>query len=470
MEKYYLFGCGLYGHTAYELIGEHNVVAFIDNDMEKIGTDKITGKSVISLEEYLHTSQDCIVISVSSMYAGQIERMLQEKNIENYVVFDDIVAMINKSEKCDVNRRVHNSKVANKIAEDIFRIADFESQVEFYIVDAFEIYHYLPLYNELHNQGIMVQMIAEPCGINSAGEWFNYYKAIDILEKLNISYRKLRNPNTKIAVTTQFYRNLCFYKCKKIQISYGVAVLKEKAFQLKYDVVRDFDYLFVHGQCQKDILVKNVESDKVVIMSYPKFIKKKEHCTKKDVKRKLGINTNKPILVYLPTWDEYSSTIEYADSIGRLKKDFFVIAKPHHCTERFPEKKTEMEMLNINCDVILSSDFDMVELATLCDYAICDGKSAVVYEMCFLNPIMQACVIMNKNLTIENFYIDIDKIAYTVYSPDELKTVLRNMQGKDKKKKSRQEEISYMFNSDICGCLHQAINIIKSEVGSIKGY
>ena len=60
-------------------------------------------------------------------------------------------------------------------------IQDKTSQIEFYLIDAFEIYHFLPIYNELLKQGIKTRIVAEPCKINTSGKWFDYNTAIRIL-------------------------------------------------------------------------------------------------------------------------------------------------------------------------------------------------------------------------------------------------------------------------------------------------
>ena len=76
----------------------------------------------------------------------------------------------------------------NKEKKSVDVISDKNSLIEFYLIDAFEIYHFLPIYNELLNQGINVRIVAEPCEINSADGWFDYNTAVKILNELNIDY------------------------------------------------------------------------------------------------------------------------------------------------------------------------------------------------------------------------------------------------------------------------------------------
>ena len=50
---------------------------------------------------------------------------------------------------------------------------DKSSTVEFYLVDAFEIFHFIPLYDLLRSSGIKAVFIAEPPYTNVAGSWFD---------------------------------------------------------------------------------------------------------------------------------------------------------------------------------------------------------------------------------------------------------------------------------------------------------
>ena len=58
------------------------------------------------------------------------------------------------------------------------------SEVEFYLIDAFEIFHYLPVYQELVRRGVKATFVAEPCSINTSGNWFDYNTAVKKLEKM----------------------------------------------------------------------------------------------------------------------------------------------------------------------------------------------------------------------------------------------------------------------------------------------
>lgn len=64
------------------------------------------------------------------------------------------------------------------------------TSVEFYLIDAFEIFHFLPLYYLFERRGIQVKFVAEPPESNTSGKWFDYNRAIEILEVNKVRYEK----------------------------------------------------------------------------------------------------------------------------------------------------------------------------------------------------------------------------------------------------------------------------------------
>ena len=226
--------------------------------------------------------------------------------------------------------------------------SDTNTDVEFYLVDAFEIFHFEPFYIELRKKNINAVFIAEPWETNTSGKWFDYDSAIKILDEKGYVYHKFVNVNCKCAITTQQKDILKKYtNAKKIQLIYGIGFLRKVQFQLK-DFLKDpFDYYFVNGGYYKDKFLKLGGSIyNIIDVSYPKhrdFFKRGYE--KQKLIKELGIHTDKPILLYYPTWDEYSSIKEFADRIGELRNDFFVVTKPHHCTFRLKSKKNDLKKL-----------------------------------------------------------------------------------------------------------------------------
>lgn len=84
MKETVLFGASQYGKSALNLLeNQHNIIGFIDNAPEKWGTI-FCGYQVYS-PDFLHeTSADVII---TSSYADEIKKQLQQMNFWNYKVF-----------------------------------------------------------------------------------------------------------------------------------------------------------------------------------------------------------------------------------------------------------------------------------------------------------------------------------------------------------------------------------------------
>lgn len=81
-----LFGAGEMGYKAAEILG-NRVVCFVDNDTEKIGK-RCCNKEIISYEHYLAIAdQYHTIITAKEEFALEIEKQLQEENIEGHILF-----------------------------------------------------------------------------------------------------------------------------------------------------------------------------------------------------------------------------------------------------------------------------------------------------------------------------------------------------------------------------------------------
>ena len=282
-------------------------------------------------------------------------------------------------------------------------IQDKDSEVEFYLVDAFEIYHFLPIYDELLRQGIKTRIVAEPCEINTSGKWFDYSTAIRILEENNIDYCNKANPNAKIAITTQRADILSKYKNKKACLSYGVGLNKD-SFAILNDTTDGFNIRFTHGQYQKDKQKVFMNEKDIYVIGWPKH--EKYFATshdKTEILNKLEISTNKKVLVYFPTWDEDSSIQKFANKIKELRKFFYVVTKAHHCTFRLNEKKNDLYKLYEISDKVLDGNSSLEEAALIGDYALIDAKSGASTEIPYLNRNLKI-LLLSPRENLELFY------------------------------------------------------------------
>lgn len=346
------------------------------------------------------------------------------------------------------------------------RKKDTDTEVEFYLVDAFEIFHFEPFYIELRKKNINAVFIAEPWETNTSGKWFDYDAAIKILDEKKYVYHKCVNVDCKCAITTQYKDILKKYtNAKKIQLVYGMGFLKKVQFQLN-DFLKDpFDYYFVNGEYYKDKFLKLGGSiNNIIDVSYPKHRKFFKHgYEKQKLIKELGIHTDKPILLYYPTWDEYSSIKEFADKIDELREDFFVVTKPHHCTFRLKSKRDDLKKLYKVSDMVLDGNYDFAKTTILADLAICDSKSASSTEIPFLNPNIKMVMIL-VNTKREDYDYPLDNIYCVVDEPDDLNDNIKSVMINDKWKNNRNQIIKYAYSSDIDDGLERGLTIILNSI------
>ncbi len=94
--RYIIFGAGNIGEEAAELVGKENISFFIDNDLEKQGTEKVT-KRVYSFDEGIKVRTDeQIMVAVSDVYEKQLVEQLKKSNIKNYCTLSEIKRNITK--------------------------------------------------------------------------------------------------------------------------------------------------------------------------------------------------------------------------------------------------------------------------------------------------------------------------------------------------------------------------------------
>lgn len=323
--------------------------------------------------------------------------------------------------------------------------------VEFYLIDAFEISHFKPIYYFLRSKGINAIFVAEKNEVNTAGgDWFNYDDAIDILEREELEYRTECNANSDFAFTTQEISILKKYNksTKRINISYGLGLIKENNFGLSIKTVKGFDYRFVHGKYSKDILKSMFPEDRIKIFGYPRHYNLKErNIDKSKIISELGIKTDKKIICYLPTWDQDSSIMKFKNAFCELKDEYFIITKPHHVTCRNADKKEELKTLYEISDIVLESTYDFQKFCKLGDVNICDAKSGAALESCFVNNESKVVFLsVRKNLK-ECFFEEIFEIAYLLNDPLELIDTVETIIEFDKYQNKRIEYIDKFFEN-----------------------
>lgn len=459
-QKYIIFGCGEKGRELYRFLGKENIYGFMDNNPNVITPDG--GAKLRSLDEPI-PEDCCIIIAAESKHAREIASQLIGSRIYNFISWDEFGFASDLKDP-----RGH--EILENVKREIFSEGSSkkspDSEVEFYLVDAFEIDHFLPFYRALTEAGIKCSFVAEPGCTNTAGEWFDFLTAVETLDKYGVSYSMKANESAEIAFTTQFLRNLSKYpKAKKFQLAYGNFPLISKDFQSDPEVIKGFDFHLVHGAFKKNLIRKYCDYDKIIEIGYPKFISFFEKApSKTDIKEKLGIKTDKPILAYLPTWDEYSSIQKYGDEIKQLRDFFYVVSKPHHCTLRLPEKQEDMEKLRRISDLVLDGNSDLSDAAVLSDFAVCDAKSGVIGDIAYLNRNLKMCIIYTNGMTPHDLYPGFSKAYCGINRPEDVISSIFQTFKHDDYIKIRQEFIDKLYDKDSKAGVSRVVETVKTII------
>lgn len=97
-DKIALFGAGIDGRRALDYFGSERVLFFIDNSSSKIGK-KISGKDIISFDDFVQRGCDCkVVITVDIRFIHAVARQLEDHGFDDYISFYEIRNGLRKSD------------------------------------------------------------------------------------------------------------------------------------------------------------------------------------------------------------------------------------------------------------------------------------------------------------------------------------------------------------------------------------
>ncbi|MFQ9192872.1 MAG: CDP-glycerol glycerophosphotransferase family protein [Candidatus Gastranaerophilaceae bacterium] len=354
------------------------------------------------VEEYIFPLK-CVLYEHFNCYVPRQAEKYSEYENENYEIYKENLGFDNNEAEC-----------RDYIEKNLISI-------EFYLVDSFEVANFEPWYKFFRKNGIYAIYVAEPEEYNVSGKYFDYKNTKNILDKRNLEFKTKCNRNAIIAFTTQENSILRKYSknTKRINLSYGCS-LNKNAYWFQKRAADGFDYKFVHGEFAKQQNLQYLSEDRIKVVGMPKYFGIKEKCknyNKENILKELNIKTKKAILVYYPTWDEDSSIDLYYNILLELKKQFYIVIKPHHCTWRLPSKKSQKEKLIKLADYIVDVGYSFEKSCFLGDINICDAKSGAALELTFINNDAKM-ILLSMHKKEEDYYFNILYKMFCVVSID----------------------------------------------------
>lgn len=201
-------------------------------------------------------------------------------------------------------------------------------------------------------------------------------------------FQKIKNTNFNIYrdLNNKYYDILFlpygiqpFLKLKrKYTIKYMYSVSTKPEFSLSLETNYIFDAFLCYGDFDTCCLSNFGITFKIGNIKYIDF------------KQKRKIKSNKLIILYLPTYAEYSSIEIVGPELKKIEKEYNIIIKPHHGTEYLKNEveQNRMNYLKNNFNNIYSSTDSLLDLLNKCDIVITDQSGAIFDAICTKKPVL----------------------------------------------------------------------------------
>jgi len=257
-------------------------------------------------------------------------------------------------------------------------------RIEFYLISAMEVLHFGPVARALARMGVDVVFVSHRGAANSLGPGlYDADAAEELIERMQLRFVPIPNPDADIAVTTNCTHVLRGYRKLRAKLNYGINLLRY-SFSAARALFEGFDLYLVHGPFDLSIATRYVNPKRVAIIGYPRFDAWWSRPSDPAlVRKKHGLAGSKPTILYLPTWEHRSSIDTFADSVFDLSERFEILIKPHHVT--FWVEPERMEKLRSGPVKMLSPYALPEEAFALADIVISDIGSGALSEAIFLN-------------------------------------------------------------------------------------
>lgn len=175
-------------------------------------------------------------------------------------------------------------------------------------------------------------------------------------------YRTIEN-NKKYKILLEPYPCMNIEAKYKIKYRYGTISAKPNIVYGNPQNFIFYDAILCAGKYDANYL--NVFSKTYLTgnMKYINFKKKKK--------------TEKKVLLYLPTYGECSSIDLIGDYLGKLKKNYHIIAKIHHGTAFLKNELYRIEKIKNNVDEFYVLHKDLSELLEIADVVLTDNSGSI---------------------------------------------------------------------------------------------
>lgn len=271
-----------------------------------------------------------------------------------------------------------------------------------------------------------------------------YDKTYNFLNENSYNPKRNLEPNVKYKILLESNPTDQYYDFDyKYRIKYKYSTLSAKPkpvylpeFNLKYDCI------LCSGEYEADYMSVFAKTEVIGNSKYVGYTKKNK-------------NTEKPVLLYLPTYGDPSSIDIINQQLVKIKDKFKIIAKLHHGTTFLNEEAERIKLLKSMSDEVYTQDIELIKLLEKADVVLSDNSGSIFEAIYAEVPVAIFAEDVNMNElygfnTNQYDFVEQGYIPYTNNPEEIFENLLKAMSNEYiQKQKELREKIFYISNTPI---------------------
>jgi hypothetical protein len=278
-------------------------------------------------------------------------------------------------------------------------------RIEFILTNVTEVSHFAPVIHALRSLGADANCVFPYSLTHSDVAPFGWSDRTALERAIADEHLPLLqlDLDADAAVTTHPATYLTPYRrAKKFRMMYGMGLVDSKS---DHEIGLPSDFHLVHGPLGVRVQFSahaipspSLPWDRVKVIGYPRLDGWWSLVKQSQLKR-----SDKPTLLYLPTWTTRSSIDEYIYPIAMLSDRFHIMIKPHHCTSQWePERVRKLDATGAE---LFPSAANIADLAWYADLILADLASGAYTEALLIG---KPVVGLGNEKDQKNALIDLD--------------------------------------------------------------
>jgi len=322
-------------------------------------------------------------------------------------------------------------------------------RVDFLLTNPLLIEQFAPVVEELVRRGHRARLVLpSPRGSKLAGSSDEHHR---ILEACRVALDRAGIPHpapdrrADVVVTVLSQDHVRKWRGLKFKFRYGIGLLREGFHYQKKRITR-FDGVMVHGDFEVPIFSEWIDPSRIRTMGMPRHdMALRQGPDRKQARERLGLalDDRRPVIAFLPTWDEHSGTARFAEALMSIADRYRILVKPHVLTEVRASEIGNRRILDRLPAQRLPSDYPLVDVLRASDVVVADAKSGVGPELALIAP--DVPLVLTSNLPAEAYFEQIASLGILVTEPRDLAPAIADAREGDSLAASRRRLAESFF-------------------------